>query len=78
MVYLRLHGSPRMYYSAYDSALIDQLSLRIQSALDEGHTVCCAFDNTASGGAVENALSLAAALSQPHRLAASIGPASAT
>ena len=62
LVYLRLHGSPRMYYSAYDSALIGQLALRIQCALGAGQTVWCVFDNTASGAATDDALALSKAL----------------
>ncbi len=58
LVYLRLHGSPRMYYSAYDVALIAALAKRIAVALREGADVWCIFDNTAAGAATDNALDL--------------------
>lgn len=55
-VYVRLHGSPRMYYSAYDRAVLDALVARLQQAATPGTAVWCIFDNTAEGAAVENAL----------------------
>ncbi|WP_328700409.1 DUF72 domain-containing protein [Caenimonas soli] len=62
LVYLRLHGSPRMYYSAYGPALIAALARRMALALREGIIVWCIFDNTAAGAAAHNALSLQQAL----------------
>lgn len=58
LVYIRLHGSPRMYYSAYDEAFLDELEREIRQCLDEGRQVWCVFDNTAEGAAQPNALSL--------------------
>ncbi|MES2609163.1 MAG: DUF72 domain-containing protein [Pseudomonadota bacterium] len=58
LVYCRLHGSPRVYYSAYDAALISALALRLQAATREAGSVWCIFDNTASGAAAQNALDL--------------------
>lgn len=58
LVYIRLHGSPRMYYSAYDEAFLDNLESKIRQRLDEGRQVWCVFDNTAEGAAQPNALSL--------------------
>jgi uncharacterized protein YecE (DUF72 family) len=58
LVYCRLHGSPRIYYSAYEPALIDALARRIQAATREAQSVWCIFDNTASGAAAGNALDL--------------------
>ena len=46
-VYLRLHGSPRMYYSSYEPELLYALALRIALALRAGCAVWCIFDNTA-------------------------------
>ena len=57
-VYLRLHGTPRRYYSAYEPSLIEALARRIAAALRAGQTVWCVFDNTASGAAAHNALAL--------------------
>ncbi|GAC1602529.1 MAG: DUF72 domain-containing protein [Ramlibacter sp.] len=68
-VYLRLHGSPRMYYSAYEPPVIDSLSRRIALAVREGSEVWCMFDNTAGSAAVHNALALRQALDQERRSA---------
>jgi len=59
LVYLRLHGSPRRYWSAYDDALLQRLAARLRQASEEEGAACwCIFDNTASGAAVGNALTL--------------------
>ena len=58
LVYLRLHGSPRMYYSAYPPALLQALARRLQQAVAEGSEAWCIFDNTAAGAAVGDALHL--------------------
>lgn len=58
LVYLRLHGTPRVYYSSYGDEVIDRLARRIDLALADGTDVWCIFDNTASGAATHNALSL--------------------
>ena len=57
-VYLRLHGSPRVYYSAYEPAVLQALAERLLRAQAEGAEVWCIFDNTASGAAAGNALEL--------------------
>lgn len=62
LVYLRLHGSPRTYYSAYEPALIFALAKRMKAAARGGATVWCIFDNTAAGAAAHNALGLLHAL----------------
>jgi len=64
LVYVRPHGSPRMYYSAYAPELLERLALRIAMAQAEGRAVWCMFDNTASGAATHNALALSATLAQ--------------
>jgi len=56
LVYVRLHGAPHMYYSAYDRAVLDALVARLQLAATPDAAVWCIFDNTAEGAAVENAL----------------------
>lgn len=64
LAYWRLHGSPRMYWSAYDEAHLRGLALRLPvSAAAE---TWCIFDNTASGAAAANALALTDELSGPH------------
>lgn len=56
LVYVRLHGSPRMYYSAYERDGLDALTLRLQRMAATGANVWCVFDNTAEGAAVTDAL----------------------
>ena len=55
IAYWRLHGSPRMYYSAYSDADLAALASRIRDACAEAW---CVFDNTTSGAAMANALTL--------------------
>jgi uncharacterized protein YecE (DUF72 family) len=59
LVYLRLHGSPRRYWSAYDDALLERLAVRLLLAREEGAECWCILDNTAGGEAVGNAMTLA-------------------
>ena len=54
LVYYRLHGSPRMYYSPYDAASLDALAGRLATSAVAA-PVWCIFDNTALGSAIENA-----------------------
>jgi uncharacterized protein YecE (DUF72 family) len=56
LAYLRLHGSPRIYWSRYGEADIESLAttMRRMAAAE----VWCVFDNTASGAAIENAWEL--------------------
>jgi uncharacterized protein YecE (DUF72 family) len=63
-IYLRLHGTPRMYYSPYPAAQLQALAARMRQASAAGQEVWCIFDNTASGAAVGDALALVAALGQ--------------
>ncbi|PWC81873.1 hypothetical protein TSH100_25670 [Azospirillum sp. TSH100] len=53
--YWRLHGSPVMYHSAYEPAVLDALAERFlaEAAL---RPVWCVFDNTADFHAVDDAL----------------------
>lgn len=62
LVYVRLHGSPRMYYSSYDAATLQALAVKLRESADGGADVWCIFDNTAAGAAVDNALELQALL----------------
>ena len=61
LAYYRLHGSPRIYYSAYDADYLDALATRIRDQA-AGRQVWCIFDNTAAGAAAQNALDLLARL----------------
>jgi uncharacterized protein YecE (DUF72 family) len=58
IVYVRLHGSPRMYYSAYDEPYLDRLAYRLREAAANAQEVWCIFDNTAYGAAIPNAVGL--------------------
>jgi uncharacterized protein YecE (DUF72 family) len=61
-IYVRLHGSPRIYYSSYSPAYIAQLARDMAVHAQQGRDVWVIFDNTASGAALPNALELRAAL----------------
>jgi uncharacterized protein YecE (DUF72 family) len=65
--YYRLHGSPRIYYSAYDDAYLRSLAVRLGAAA--AGPAWCIFDNTASGAATANALALRARLARSARSA---------
>jgi uncharacterized protein YecE (DUF72 family) len=62
VIYFRLHGSPRIYYSAYDEPYLDALAVRMRAAARHAGAVWCIFDNTALGAATPNALGLLARL----------------
>lgn len=64
MAYLRLHGSPEMYYSTYSSEFLAETAARLQWARRAGRASWCIFDNTAAGHAIPNALSLQARLGE--------------
>lgn len=57
-VYVRLHGTPRIYYSRYPAEEIAAWRARLQAQATAGRTVWCIFDNTAEGASVPNALEL--------------------
>lgn len=64
LVYLRLHGSPVMYRSAYEDAALDRYAARMQQSPG-----WCIFDNTAAMAATGDALKLQARLADPERRA---------
>lgn len=55
LVYYRLHGAPRTYYSAYDDAALHAMAERLRAAIVPAW---CIFDNTALDAATANALDL--------------------
>jgi len=61
-VYVRLHGSPRMYWSRYEDGLLGLLAPRLKMAAAEAEHCWCIFDNTAAGQSVGDALRLDALL----------------
>jgi uncharacterized protein YecE (DUF72 family) len=56
--YYRWHGSPRIYYSDYDDTALAALGKRLAAHRRVGIPTWCIFDNTASGAALGNALTL--------------------
>ena len=50
--YIRLHGKPKLYYSSYSDEEIRAFSKLMAPGS------WCVFDNTASGAAIENALTM--------------------
>jgi len=58
LVYYRLHGSPRMYYSAYSEDFLRELSVKMQALTASSKEVWCVFDNTALYESWNNALQL--------------------
>jgi len=54
--YWRLHGSPRMYYDAYDETRLREYANDLRAT--NGRAAWCIFDNTAAGHAIPNALRL--------------------
>jgi uncharacterized protein YecE (DUF72 family) len=61
-LYIRLHGTPKVYYSSYSPDYLHHLALKLDEARRLAETAWCIFDNTAAGHAVPNALSLTSEL----------------
>jgi uncharacterized protein YecE (DUF72 family) len=60
--YLRLHGSPRVYYSEYGADRLERFAHLLISA---SAVAWCIFDNTAAGAAIADALALQRRLQPP-------------
>lgn len=58
LVYYRLHGSPRIYWSAYPEAYLSALADAIAEHRAAGREVWCIFDNTTAGAATRNGIDL--------------------
>ncbi|NUS38018.1 MAG: DUF72 domain-containing protein [Lysobacter sp.] len=56
--YFRWHGSPRMYYDAYDDARLRTLAQALRARSGPRRTAWCIFDNTAAGHALADAARL--------------------
>jgi len=54
--YIRLHGTPRIYYSSYPPDFLQRVERQIEERRAGGGDVWCIFDNTAAFAAVPNAL----------------------
>lgn len=63
LVYFRLHGSPRMYFSPYEPDFLAGLSEELQAS--SAAESWCIFDNTASGAAARDALALSDQIGSP-------------
>jgi uncharacterized protein YecE (DUF72 family) len=57
LAYFRLHGAPRMYYSAYEAEFLAEVA-RVVKELPEAVEKWVIFDNTALGEAFGNAVEL--------------------
>lgn len=66
LAYYRLHGSPRMYYSAYPVEYLAALACAINAGSQRAEAAWCIFDNTALGAATTNALDLSRRLALPR------------
>ncbi len=60
IAYVRLHGSPRIYYSSYTPEFLSSLHERLRTHRRAGQQVWCIFDNTAAFAAWDNARALQA------------------
>jgi uncharacterized protein YecE (DUF72 family) len=58
IAYIRLHGSPVMYRSAYGEDRLQSYASQIIEESGAGRSVWCMFDNTAASAALGNALKL--------------------
>lgn len=57
-LYVRLHGTPRIYYSRYMPEYVESVRRELAHQTALGKTCWCIFDNTAAFEAVPNALEL--------------------
>jgi uncharacterized protein YecE (DUF72 family) len=67
LVYLRLHGSPRIYYSAYPAEELERITGVLETKADLGISSWCIFDNTALGAATADALTVRSRLLDSQR-----------
>jgi len=58
IVYYRLHGSPRTYYSAYATDVLADIARVLADNAVTGTDTWCIFDNTALGAATTDALTV--------------------
>jgi len=63
--YFRWHGSPRIYYSAYEDPALQALAAQVQAWAKGRQRPWVIFDNTAHGFAIRDALRLKALLAGP-------------
>jgi len=58
LLYRRLHGSPKVYYSNYEPDVLEELGATLSAESKAGLETWCILDNTALGCATTNALHL--------------------
>lgn len=68
IVYIRLHGSPRIYYSAYPTEWLEPISGTIAEKAALGISTWCIFDNTTLGAATTDALTVKSHLLDSQRV----------
>jgi uncharacterized protein YecE (DUF72 family) len=56
--YYRLHGSPRMYYTAYGEQRLQAIAADLRAGQAAGARTWCVFDNTAAGAAMNDGIEL--------------------
>jgi uncharacterized protein YecE (DUF72 family) len=67
VVYIRLHGSPRIYYSAYPPEFLQRVAGIVEERAAQGIFTWCIFDNTALGAATADALAVKSHLLDSQR-----------
>jgi uncharacterized protein YecE (DUF72 family) len=67
LVYIRLHGSPRIYYSAYPPEQLERVARLIEEQAARDILTWCIFDNTALGAATSDAVAVRTQLLESHR-----------
>jgi uncharacterized protein YecE (DUF72 family) len=67
LVYYRLHGFPRVYYSSYDADFLDALAIRMAQLSAPATPTWCIFDNTTLGAGTSNALDLLVSVTKRGR-----------
>jgi uncharacterized protein YecE (DUF72 family) len=68
IVYFRLHGSPRIYYSNYPTEWLAGIARTIEDKAAQGIPTWCIFDNTALGAATTDALAVKTYLRESQRV----------
>jgi uncharacterized protein YecE (DUF72 family) len=58
VAFYRLHGSPRVYYSAYSPEILSGIARALDARTAAGVSTWCIFDNTALGMATSDAIAV--------------------
>jgi uncharacterized protein YecE (DUF72 family) len=68
IMYLRLHGSPRIYYSPYSAEYLADVAKLLDASASRDISTWCIFDNTALGAATADALTVKSHLPANQRV----------